>query len=236
MAKDPAVLFYPSDFLTGTMLMDYDTKGRYITLLSLQQQMGPIKEKNFKEICGDKIDELSEKFQQDSKGNYFNKRMKYEMERRKKFTESRRSNGSKGGRPPKAKEKQEESYEKPLGLSMDNLMGNENETVNRKGFNKEKEGKKEPIRHHYGEYKNVLLSDADYEKLKNEFVIDYKDRIENLSSYMESTGKSYKNHLATIRAWARKERRDANSRTDRRAESKAAGTEGNDYDYEKFFE
>ena len=30
-------------------------------------------------------------------------------------------------------------------------------------------------------------------------------RIENLSSYIESTGKSYKNHLATIRNWARKE-------------------------------
>lgn len=138
MMKDPAVLFYASDFLTGTMFMDYDTKGRYITLLALQQQTGPIKEKNFKEICGDKFEEISEKFQQDSKGNYYNKRMKYETDRRKKFTESRRANGSKGGRPPKAKGKQGESYEKPLGLSTDNLMGNETEIEkeNEKGLNK----------------------------------------------------------------------------------------------------
>lgn len=64
---------------------------------------------------------------------------------------------------------------------------------------------KRPIRHKYGEYDNVLLSDADLEKLKNEFPHDWQERIENLSSYIASTGKSYKNHLATIRNWARKE-------------------------------
>lgn len=62
-----------------------------------------------------------------------------------------------------------------------------------------------PIRHKYGEYGNVLLSDADLEKLKTEFPADYEERIERLSSYIASTGKKYKNHLATIRNWARKE-------------------------------
>ncbi len=65
--------------------------------------------------------------------------------------------------------------------------------------------KEKEIRHKYGEYSNVLLSDSDYEKLKNEFPSDYTARIESLSSYIASTGKSYKNHLATIRNWARKE-------------------------------
>lgn len=60
-----------------------------------------------------------------------------------------------------------------------------------------------PSRHRYGEYKNVLLTDADVEKLKNEFPNDWDKRIERLSAYMASTGKSYKNHLATIRNWAR---------------------------------
>ncbi len=77
------------------------------------------------------------------------------------------------------------------------------------------------IRHKYGEYKNVLLSDSDLEKLKTEFPSDYDTRIENLSSYIASTGKSYKNHLATIRNWARKEapkqqapRKETNSNDD----------------------
>lgn len=70
----------------------------------------------------------------------------------------------------------------------------------------EKPKKEKPVRHKYGEYKNVLLSDEDFEKLKAEFPTDYEERIERLSSYMASTGKSYKNHLATIRNWARKDK------------------------------
>ena len=72
------------------------------------------------------------------------------------------------------------------------------ESDNKKKIEKE-------IRHKYGEYSNVLLSDSDYEKLINEFPTDYTARIENLSAYIASTGKTYKNHLATIRNWARKE-------------------------------
>lgn len=64
--------------------------------------------------------------------------------------------------------------------------------------------KEKPTRHKYGEYQNVLLSDEDFEKLKKEF-FDWSDRIERLSAYMASTGKSYKNHLATIRNWARRD-------------------------------
>jgi hypothetical protein len=61
-----------------------------------------------------------------------------------------------------------------------------------------------PVRHKYGEYSNVLLTDEEMDKLKAEFP-DWQARIERLSSYMASTGKSYKNHLATIRNWARKD-------------------------------
>lgn len=62
--------------------------------------------------------------------------------------------------------------------------------------------KREP-RHKFGEYENVLLSDSDMEKLQAEFPTDWEERVERLSAYMASTGKSYKNHLATIRNWAR---------------------------------
>ena len=63
-----------------------------------------------------------------------------------------------------------------------------------------------PTRHKYGMYKNVLLSDEDYQKLQEEFPHDYSERIDRLSEYIESTGKKYKSHLATIRAWSRKEK------------------------------
>ena len=61
------------------------------------------------------------------------------------------------------------------------------------------------VRHKYGLYENVLLTDEDYRKLQEEFPHDYSDRIERLSEYMASTGKPYKNHLATIRNWAKKD-------------------------------
>lgn len=61
-----------------------------------------------------------------------------------------------------------------------------------------------PNKHKYGEYNNVLLTDAEMEKLKGEYP-DWQDRIERLSSYVASTGKTYKSHYATIRNWARKD-------------------------------
>ncbi|MDC0752461.1 phage replisome organizer N-terminal domain-containing protein [Enterococcus casseliflavus] len=79
----------------------------------------------------------------------------------------------------------------------------------------EKEIKKEPkkkntTRHKYGEYKNVLLSDDQLEKLKSEFPNDWEQRIDRVSEYCESTGKTYKNYLATIRNWAKKDKTQPN--------------------------
>lgn len=66
------------------------------------------------------------------------------------------------------------------------------------------EKKSKPVKHKYGEYNNVLLTDDELEKLKAEYP-DWEERIERLSSYVASTGKSYKSHYATIRNWARKD-------------------------------
>ena len=85
-----------------------------------------------------------------------------------------------------------------MELNMDNLPIKEkykNKTKN-KGAN----------RHKYGQYKNVLLSDDEVEKLKTEFPVDWEERIERVSEYCASKGVTYKNYLATIRAWARKDK------------------------------
>lgn len=57
----------------------------------------------------------------------------------------------------------------------------------------------------YGCYGNVKLTDTDLSKLKAEFPADWQERIDRLSTYMDSSGKSYKNHLTTIRNWARRD-------------------------------
>lgn len=75
----------------------------------------------------------------------------------------------------------------------------------------QKERENGASRHWYGLYRNVLLSDVEFQSLKEQFPVDYSARIDRLSEYMASCGKTYKNHLATIRSWARK---DAQRNTD----------------------
>lgn len=92
------------------------------------------------------------------------------------------------------------------------------EQITNRPNTKESSTEKE-TRHKYGEYKNVLLSDTDMEKLQAEFPTDWEERIERLSAYMASTGKSYKNHLATIRNWARMDKQRPSQQPRRAQES-----------------
>ena len=52
----------------------------------------------------------------------------------------------------------------------------------------------------YGKFQNVFLSDGDITVLQRT-VPSYIEYIERLSAYMQSTGKSYADHAATIRCW-----------------------------------
>lgn len=63
-------------------------------------------------------------------------------------------------------------------------------------------------KHPYGEFENVLLTDAELEKLKRKFPSSWERKIENLSEYIESKGAKYKSHYATILNWARKNGED----------------------------
>lgn len=76
------------------------------------------------------------------------------------------------------------------------------------GKDSKKKVSKEKNKEKYGEFQNVLLTEDEYKKLKEKFPKDYGDRIDNLSIYMLSKGKQYKNHYATILSWARKEERN----------------------------
>ena len=75
---------------------------------------------------------------------------------------------------------------------------------------KDKEKRETPSKgartHAYGEFENVLLTDSEYEKLKAEYD-DCEERIERLSGYKASHGVSYKSDYATIRVWARKDKK-----------------------------
>lgn len=62
----------------------------------------------------------------------------------------------------------------------------------------------------YGRYKNVSLTPSEYESLKNEYPIYADKYIERLSEYMETKGKSYSNHYATILSWLKQDIKPTN--------------------------
>jgi hypothetical protein len=59
----------------------------------------------------------------------------------------------------------------------------------------------------YGEFQNVLLTDEEYQKLKDRLGADVSRYIEDLSRYLEQhKRKHYDSHYATILAWQRREK------------------------------
>ena len=124
MAKDPAVLFYTSDFLSGTFTMDNEQVGKYIRLLCLQHQKGKLSEKDMLSICKAYDSEIWDKFKIED-GLYYNDRMLNETVRRQKFSESRRNNA----KSPK-KESTSEAYAEHMETETENRTITINENIN----------------------------------------------------------------------------------------------------------
>lgn len=138
--KDPAFLFYSSDFLSGTMLMSDEEIGQYIKLLCLQHQKGHLKEKDMLNICKTYNEDIFSKFKQDEEGNYYNERLEEEVVRRKKYSESRRNNRKKKDtQDEKIKTYEEDmknicnSYEEHMGTE----TATETITINKNNDNEE---------------------------------------------------------------------------------------------------
>ena len=136
-----------------------------------------------------------------------------------------------GGRRGGAKSKDAASIPQACGKDAASIpQASPKHTASKKEGEKEKEREIEnecyispapkKTRHKYGHYSNVLLSDEELDKLKIEFPTDWEQRIERLSEYIASKGVKYKDHLATIRSWARK---DGTQGQTRQAQPKSGG-------------
>ena len=120
MSKDPAFLFYSSDFLTGTMLLTDEQTGKYIKLLCMQHQKGALKEKDMLKICKTYDEDVFDKFKKTKDDLYYNERLQAESERRKAYSESRRNN----------RKKKSESSVKNISKTYVKHMETENENEN----------------------------------------------------------------------------------------------------------
>ena len=57
----------------------------------------------------------------------------------------------------------------------------------------------------FGEYRNVFLTEKEYKQLKTDFS-GLDSLIEQLSAYIQSTGKKYADHAATLRIWVKRQK------------------------------
>ena len=99
MSKDPAFLFYSSDWISGTMFLSAEQKGKFIDLLCAQHQKGRLRKKDMLHICKTYDEDIFCKFRRDSEGLYFNEKLEFEQNRRRAYSESRRNNRKKKDNP-----------------------------------------------------------------------------------------------------------------------------------------
>ena len=59
----------------------------------------------------------------------------------------------------------------------------------------------------FGRYKNIFLSESEYAELKGEYPDRLERFIEELSEFIAATGRTYANHAAAVRMWARRDRK-----------------------------
>jgi len=90
--KDPAFLFYPNDYLGGTMGMSFEEKGAYIELLMTQFNRGHMTSDMVGQVVGQLFGQIKDKFKIDADGLYYNARLDLEIEKRKNFVASRLNN------------------------------------------------------------------------------------------------------------------------------------------------
>ena len=96
-----------------------------------------------------------------------------------------------------------QNHQGGIGENTKDITNNYNINNNNKAS--KKKTTKEP-RHKYGEFKNVLLSDKDLEKLKTEYGEELVEKyIKKMDEWIELNGRRYKNYYLALRQWMNKE-------------------------------
>lgn len=130
--KSPAFLLYAKDFMIDVMDMTDEEAGQYIKLMCRQHIQGNIHPRFIEDLS----EEVKSKFVRDNQGNYYNRELKRNSDKRNKYSESRRSNRLSGSQSKKhmkdISSTHEESYEKHMDNEDVKEKEDENEYENNK--------------------------------------------------------------------------------------------------------
>jgi len=172
MSKDPAFLFYHQDFFTGVSDMTNEEIGAYIKCMCVQASKGGITEKHMLIICNsyEVHNVVKNKFTFNSEIQLFeNTRLKNELDKRKKYSESRSNNRKKVKITATTDDNICKTYEK----HMEDEDEIENITINNNSL-----------------FKNTLLKNENW---KNSVSIKFKITEEEVVSKLND----FYNHLVT---------------------------------------
>ena len=92
MGKDPAFLFYPNDYLGGTMGFTLGQHGAYLLLLICQFNQGKFSEEIALNLVGDTWNDIKNKFKIDKENTYYNQRLLDEQNKRNIFSKKQSKN------------------------------------------------------------------------------------------------------------------------------------------------
>ena len=191
MAKDPAFLFYPGDFSTGTQFFTDEQVGKYVRLLMAQHQVGHLKEEHMIMICKTYDNDIFSKFIKDSDGLYYNQRLEDETVKRKKYSESRSNN---------------RKSEKNISSTYDSHMENINSTINNN-----KGTEQNLIDFYFKDFPNSSLM----ESVSKQLNIPKENLIKRLPEFRKAAALSYPNIIKFaehFKNWVKKQPTEVNNR------------------------
>ena len=124
-----------------------------------------------------------------------------------------------------------------LSISNSNTISNSN-------INKDRVvGEEKKLKHKYGEFKRVLLTDEELEKLNKEFGEEKTQKaITYLDEYIEMKGAKYKSHYLAMRKWVfnaveEKEQKSAKTNDkDKSTKDKQGGRQYSSKDYQRLYD
>lgn len=212
MAKDPAFLFYPSDYIGGTMGMTFEQKGAYVDLLMMQFNRGHMTSHMIGQVLGQKFDELwptiKNKFVEDEHGMFYNERLELEKNRRKVFTDSRKNNLTGVNQHTKKKENNGGHMGGHMDGHTTSHMENENINKNKDVFKEKKGfgGKEKTWRTDFETYKQELWTWFDG-ITRDKAWISEQERFNPNLDILLSIEKSIKNFWGTEAGWKNKKSR-----------------------------
>lgn len=166
----------------------------------------------------------------------FEKKVIEAAEKYQNKVEKRAYAGHLGGlkKAENTRKKQDKAAEKDKeDIKDDKKTNEENKGTKRNSEKSEKDSEKnkKQVKHKYGEYGHVMLSDEQYSKLVSEFgESDTKACIQEVDDYCQQSGRTYKDYALAMRKWGFRAVEEHRARTAGRKPNGFDFNESNVYD------